>query len=632
MDNNNSSFLTFSMQHPSPPLILLKLIDDCERFVLRFFDVINESAMHIYHSALPWSPMSSLTRQLYQMQMTTEVKLVNAIDANWDACLREIPYLGTLNAIAFSHKGSALAVVSEEHVKIFEAGTGVATFEIDESVISVAFSPDDDMLVCGFEDGTVRVWDVQTSGIVHSFEGHVEEVFSTVFSPCGSMIVSGSGDKMVRIWDMSLGCCKCVLTGHSDWVRAVCWSGTGDRVISGSEDASVRVWDVSMQTCLLILRGHTDSGVTSVACSFDSSLVASGCKDGTVKVYDARSGDVLHSISTNDPIYSVQFPIHSDKILYTNENTATTWDLSREMQISMINYDGIYATFSSDGTRVASENDGFVTIWNTEYGDSNSETVNHHSAKLISFSPDGRVMASGSDYNVKIWDTISGDSLFSFDSHYPQSLAFSPDSTFVACWSGDFCAEVWNVHTRVQVTFVHLDTKAVYTSIALSSCGSRLVHLATSHIVLWNLKSGKSLARFDLNSPFLRESRIAFTADGTSVFVHSGDDIQQRWSISPAPISNQFLSNADRSTRRPMVFISIGGQENLPQSLSRQCCRYKGGEWILDKDGGKRILWLPPDRRGWESASESHDRKIAIGTYTSEGVYLADFSDVLLLS
>jgi WD40 repeat protein len=99
------------------------------------------------------------------------------------------------------------------------------------------------------------------------------------------MVVSASGDDTIRIWDISSSRCKCVLEGHSDSVSAVSLSATGDQVISGSEDTSVRVWDVSRHTCSMILRGHTEA-VTSVASSCDTS-VASGSRDGTVKVYDA---------------------------------------------------------------------------------------------------------------------------------------------------------------------------------------------------------------------------------------------------------------------------------------------------------------------------------------------------------
>jgi WD40 repeat protein len=143
--------------------------------------------------------------------------------------------------------------------------------------------------------------------------------------------------------------------------------------------------------------------VTSVACSCDSSLIASGSEDGIVKVYDEQSGDVLHSITTNHWISSVQFSVHGDKLLYTYWNTAKIFDLSRNMQVSTINFDGYQSTFSPDRTRITSGSGRFVKIW-TKNGYSNSETVGHHISKVkaITFAPDRRVMGSQSSYDVKI--------------------------------------------------------------------------------------------------------------------------------------------------------------------------------------------------------------------------------------
>jgi WD40 repeat protein len=139
--------------------------------------------MHIYHSALLWTPTPSPIRKLYQRQMATEVKLVNAIDAHWNALIRKIPIHRSLTAIIFSLNGSALAVVTGEYVQTFETATGVATLEVDQSATSIAFSRDNAMLVCGFIDGTIRVWDGQTSNLVQSFVGHGGRIFSVVFSP-----------------------------------------------------------------------------------------------------------------------------------------------------------------------------------------------------------------------------------------------------------------------------------------------------------------------------------------------------------------------------------------------------------------------------------------------------------------
>jgi WD40 repeat protein len=634
--------LTFLLQHLSPPPRLLNLIDDFERFILRFFDIIKESAMHIYHSALPWSPTLSLIRELYGRQMMREVMLVNATDAHWNSCIRTIPFDGADPiCVVFSPKGSALAVASYKGVKIFETATGVATFQIEESVWSVSFSPDDDMFVCGHWDGTIRVWDVQTSYLIRSFEGHKSGINSVAFSPLGDMIVSGSDDNTIRIWDMSSNCCKCVLEGHSEWVRAVCWSRTGDRVISGSYDCSVRVWDVSTQECLMILRGHTYS-VISVACSCDSSLIASGSRDGTVQVYDAQSGDVLHTILANAMwIHSVQFSTHGDKLFYTNRYSATIWDLSKKEKVSTINHGEYCSTFSHDGTRVASIDGSFLKIWTTENGYSNSETVSHHHSKEIkniTFAPDGRLMTSRCDDYAKVWDTTSGDCLFTGSTCSLRSIAFSPNSAFLACLStGDSYIEVWDVHTSCLVKVARLDLDIgvhEFEIVALSPCGGRLISLLGSQIILWDLGSGKRLAYLYCSKLWWMPPRITFAVDGTSVFIHSDDDdkIIHRWRISPAPLSNhQYDSNIAEFTSLPLVFIPMQDESSHHvASVPRKWCRYHryNPEWILDENG-RHLLWLPQDRRySGRKTRSCHGKKTAIGTIDNR-IYVADFSNVL---
>jgi WD40 repeat protein len=639
----NDASLTFSLQHTSSPSSLLDLIDDCYRFILGFFEVIEESAMHTYHSALPWSPKSSPIRKVYQRHMRTEVKLINAIDAHWDACIRKIPVDNSIRTIAFSHTGSALAVGSMWGVKIFETATGVATFEVRNRSFSlaVAFSPDDDMLVCGFEDGSISVWDVQTSDLVQLFEGHVSDVRSVAFSSCGTMIVSGSYDKTVRIWNMSSGRSKCVLKGHSDRVVAVCWYGT-DRVISGSWDDSVRVWDVSKQECLMILRGHTNR-VTSVASSCDSSLVASGSWDRAVKVYDSRSGDVLQTIGANDAITSVQFSADGDKLLYTDSNTATIWNLSKKEKVSTIKCGGSRVASSLDLTRVASSFGRFVKILDPENGYSNPETVSNHSriVRDIIFAPDGSVMASKSYHDAKIWDTTSGDCLFTFDS-FIENIVFSPNSAFVVCLSQDSRrAQVLNVHTRPsRVKDWRLDVKQLSGNIALSPCGGRLVSQSSSQLILWDSKRGKCLALLDFDSSLWPESQIAFAVDGNSVFSHSRHNIIQRWSISESPgrLLNYLHASSSKRNRftSPLVFLPMQEKSSMtlhqvvPVPPQPECYRYSDDDngWILDEDG-KRILWLPPDRRIDTRTSKVYGKKIAI--VTSHGrVYLADFSGVPL--
>uniref|UniRef100_A0A383WGZ9 LisH domain-containing protein n=1 Tax=Tetradesmus obliquus TaxID=3088 RepID=A0A383WGZ9_TETOB len=92
-------------------------------------------------------------------------------------------------------------------------------------------------------DATVKLWDVEGQGLLHSLEAHTEPVYSVAFSPDGKLMASGSFDNMLHIWNVADG--KLLRSQQADGgIFEVCWSKVGDKVAASTSSKTVMVVDL----------------------------------------------------------------------------------------------------------------------------------------------------------------------------------------------------------------------------------------------------------------------------------------------------------------------------------------------------------------------------------------------------
>ncbi len=364
-----------------------------------------------------------------------------------------------VNSVAFAPDGKTLASASRDHtIKLWDVRSGqlLNTLRGHENDVSsaVAFAPDGKTLASASQDQTIKLWDTRSGQLLRTLTGHEDSVNSVAFAPDGKMLASASRDLTIKLWDVRTGQPLSTLTWHeNDVSSAVAFAPDGKTLASASRDHTIKLWDTRMGQLLRTLTGHENDVSSAVAFAPDGKTLASASNDKTIKLWDTRTGQLLRTLTGHkDYVNSVAFAPDGKTIAsgsgkpYSvgssgDDNTIKLWD-ARSGQLlstfkghsSSINSVG----FAPDGKTLASASrDHTIKLWDTRTGQLLRTLTGHKDyVNSVAFAPDGKMLASASrDLTIKLWDVRSGqllNTLKGFENDVSSAMAFTPDGKTLA--------------------------------------------------------------------------------------------------------------------------------------------------------------------------------------------------------
>ncbi|KAK1987242.1 WD40-repeat-containing domain protein [Colletotrichum cereale] len=625
-----------------PHYNLHKLTLDGLRFIRTHRASIENCPLQVYASALTFTPMRSIVRELFRHEEPTYLVVKPNMEDEWNACLQTLEgHTGNVESVAFSGDCTQLASSSDDRtIRVWDLTTGrcLQIFKGHTEVItSVTFSSNGKQLFSASHDRTIKAWDLTTGQCLHTLKGHTQAVSSVACSSNSLQLASASWDCTIKIWDPTTGQCLRTLKGHNYVITSVAFSSSSMQLASASRDYTIKIWDPTTGQCLQTLNGHSDV-VASVAFSSNGIQLASASWDCTIKIWNPTTGQCLRTLQGHfSSVTSVAFSSNSMQLASaSHDRNIKFWDTTGRCLQTLKGHAGGVASvaFSSNSIQLASASwDCTIKIWNPTTGQC-LYTLKGHTQALtsVAFSSSSTQLASASyDRTVKVWDT-AGRRLQTLRGHRSRVtlIAFSGDSTQLVSVSSDCTTKIWDATGQCLQTL--RDRTGQVTSVAFSNDGTRLALASYNGIVrVWDT-TGQCLQT--LRGHRSRVISFAFSPTNTQLASASLDKTIKIWDGA----TDQCLQTIKTYSVVAGIYFSTSGaqlytntevidleslcttstMQQQPRTVAAETPRSYSyeisadGVWITRNSVD--LLWLPPDYRSriWAVAGST----VAIGCET----------------
>jgi WD40 repeat protein/transcriptional regulator with XRE-family HTH domain len=326
-----------------------------------------------------------------------------------------------IHSVAFAPDGKTLLTASDDgsarlwNIQSSESIGNLSAGGQLNRLLAAAFSPDGRFVLLGGTMNIAGLWEIRTGQRIRTFEGHGGPVTSVAFSPDGKYGLTGSADKTARLWDLQSGQTVQTFTGHTGAVNHVAFSPDGKLVLTASDDTTARLWDVATGHEIRRFTGHTDK-VNGAAFAPDGKTILTGSNDATARLWDATTGLELERLTGHtSAVEGVAFtPDGRSALTGSDDKTARLWDLrtGQELRRFAGHTAAVLAvTVSSDDQWVLTGSaDNTARLWAAQEQPGLPQFVGHTAPVVaVAVSHNGQWVVTGSgDYTARLWDAGTG--------------------------------------------------------------------------------------------------------------------------------------------------------------------------------------------------------------------------------
>jgi WD40 repeat protein len=216
--------------------------------------------------------------------------------------------------------GRVLVAGAGPTVRLWDGAQEETIVRLDDNRLDVAaanFDMPEERIVYVDTAGRIIVREL-ASGHEVKLNGGPEAVYDAQFSADGARVAIHPEDGILRVWRIDRpDRPERVLRGHRGNINGLAYGRDG-RIATAGADGTVRIWPAQGSRAL-VLSGHTQE-VTGVAWSADQATVMTTSLDGTLRVWNSRTGEPMARLVTSDVGLWHLAVSRDGKIAYLDEN------------------------------------------------------------------------------------------------------------------------------------------------------------------------------------------------------------------------------------------------------------------------------------------------------------------------
>jgi cytochrome c len=230
-----------------------------------------------------------------------------------------------VNAVVFLQDGRMATAGADARIAIWTAGQQQPdeVFEGHRAPIaSLAVSPDGSMLASASWDDTVRLWQLG-SGTKRVLEGHSQHVNGVAFMPDGKSLISVGYDLTLRIWPLPDGPPHVITLTSPPNAVAIALDG---EIATGGADGQVRFLTLEGKETGEVQAGPAP--IVAQAISPDGRWIAAASIGGVVAIIDRKARSVARTlVASGSPVWSVAFlPDSATLLTGSADGTIRRWN------------------------------------------------------------------------------------------------------------------------------------------------------------------------------------------------------------------------------------------------------------------------------------------------------------------